>query len=117
MTRGSITSGGLQPLNGGKIGNTPAMKITDIKTFLVGAAVPADSEDALLIAQSGRTSRVTAGDLALVARDRKGTVGINLEAGDSVARIVVLPSLSVVPDPMVARSRSAFESSVPFVEP
>jgi galactonate dehydratase len=28
---------GLQPLNGGKIGNTPAMKITDIKTFLVGA--------------------------------------------------------------------------------
>jgi galactonate dehydratase len=30
-------SGGLQPLNGGKIGNTPAMKITDIKTFLVGA--------------------------------------------------------------------------------
>ena len=28
---------GLQPLDGGKIGNTPAMKITDIKTFLVGA--------------------------------------------------------------------------------
>ena len=37
MTRGSITAGGLQPLDGGKIGNTPAMKITDIKTFLVGA--------------------------------------------------------------------------------
>jgi hypothetical protein len=36
MTRGPIT-GGLQPLDGGKIGNTPAMKITDIKTFLVGA--------------------------------------------------------------------------------
>src|SRR5215472_7446831 len=30
-------SAGLQPLDGGKIGNTPAMKITDIKTFLVGA--------------------------------------------------------------------------------
>jgi galactonate dehydratase len=28
---------GLQPLDGGKIGNTGAMKITDIKTFLVGA--------------------------------------------------------------------------------
>lgn len=28
---------GLQPLNGGKIGNMGAMKITDIKTFLVGA--------------------------------------------------------------------------------
>lgn len=28
---------GLQPLDGGKIGNTPAIKITDIKTFLIGA--------------------------------------------------------------------------------
>jgi galactonate dehydratase len=38
--RGGRTEGferGLQPLDGGKIGNTPAMKITDIKTFLVGA--------------------------------------------------------------------------------
>ena len=26
-------TGGLMPLDGGKIGNTPAMKITDIKTF------------------------------------------------------------------------------------
>jgi galactonate dehydratase len=30
-------SSGLQPLDGGKIGNTGSMKITDIKTFLVGA--------------------------------------------------------------------------------
>jgi L-alanine-DL-glutamate epimerase-like enolase superfamily enzyme len=39
MTRGPIGGGaeGLQPLDGGKIGNMPAMKITDIKTFLVGA--------------------------------------------------------------------------------
>lgn len=37
MTRGAIGERGLQPLDGGKIGNTPAMKITDIKTFLVGA--------------------------------------------------------------------------------
>ena len=36
MTQGPI-QGGLLPLNEGKIGNTPAMKITDIKTFLVGA--------------------------------------------------------------------------------
>src|SRR3954463_9440159 len=36
MSRGSIAAGGLQPLDGGKIGNAPAMKITDIKTFLVG---------------------------------------------------------------------------------
>jgi galactonate dehydratase len=40
---GGMTSGpvgargdGLLPLDGGKIGNTPSMKITDIKTFLVG---------------------------------------------------------------------------------
>src|SRR6476661_274467 len=37
MRRGAIGDRGLQPLDGGKIGNTPAMKITDIKTFLVGA--------------------------------------------------------------------------------
>jgi len=37
MSRGRVDSGGLQPLDGGKIGNTPAMKITEIKTFLVGA--------------------------------------------------------------------------------
>ena len=37
MSRGPVGERGLQPLNGGKIGNTPAMKITDIKTFLVGA--------------------------------------------------------------------------------
>lgn len=30
-------TGGLQPLDGGKIGNMPAMKITDIRTFVVGA--------------------------------------------------------------------------------
>src|SRR6476660_5051780 len=37
MTRGAVSDRGLKPLNGGKIGNTPAMMITDIKTFLVGA--------------------------------------------------------------------------------
>ncbi|MBL8218863.1 MAG: mandelate racemase/muconate lactonizing enzyme family protein, partial [Bryobacterales bacterium] len=34
---GSGQQGGLQPLNGGKIGNSGPMKITDIKTFLIGA--------------------------------------------------------------------------------
>jgi galactonate dehydratase len=36
-TEGSSAGKGLQPLDGGKIGNAPAMKITDIKTFLIGA--------------------------------------------------------------------------------
>ncbi len=34
---GGNSSKGLQPLDGGRIGNLPAMKITGIKTFLVGA--------------------------------------------------------------------------------
>ena len=37
LRKGADSPRGLQPLDGGKIGNTPAMKITDIKTFLVGA--------------------------------------------------------------------------------
>ena len=37
MSRGPISERGLQPLDGGKIGNSPPMKIADIKTFLVGA--------------------------------------------------------------------------------
>ncbi|MSU72552.1 MAG: hypothetical protein EXS43_09450 [Opitutus sp.] len=39
MTRGAIGARGegVQPLDGGRIGNSPPMKITEIKTFLVGA--------------------------------------------------------------------------------
>ena len=39
FTKGPIGAHGegLQPFDGGRIGNTPPMKITDIKTFLVGA--------------------------------------------------------------------------------
>ena len=35
--RGSRADLGLQPLDGGKIGDKPAIKITDIRTFLIGA--------------------------------------------------------------------------------
>jgi len=79
------------PRKGRATGGVATMQLMP-KTSLVGAAVLGESEDALLIAQSGRTARLTASDLPLVARDRKGTVGIKLEAGDSVARMVVLPS-------------------------
>ncbi|MGH9719355.1 MAG: galactonate dehydratase, partial [Bryobacteraceae bacterium] len=37
QNRSGRAEGGLQPLDGGRIGEKPAMKITDIKTFLVGA--------------------------------------------------------------------------------
>jgi len=79
------------PRKGRATGGVATMQLMP-KTVLVGAAVLGASEDALLIAQSGRTARVTAQDLPLVARDRKGVIGIKLEAGDSVARLVVLPS-------------------------
>ena len=36
LRKGADSPRGLQPLDGGKIGNTPSMKIADIKTFLVG---------------------------------------------------------------------------------
>jgi DNA gyrase/topoisomerase IV subunit A len=49
-------------------------------------------EDALLIAETGRTARVTANDLPLVARDRKGQIGVKLEGADKLSRLVVLPS-------------------------
>jgi DNA gyrase/topoisomerase IV subunit A len=62
------------------------------KTSLVGAAVLGVTEDALLIAESGRAARVTANDLPLVARDRKGVSGIKLEATDTLSRVVVLPT-------------------------
>jgi DNA gyrase/topoisomerase IV subunit A len=58
----------------------------------VGAAVISVGEDALLIAESGRVARLTANDLPLVARDRKGTVGIKLDGPDKLSRLVVLPS-------------------------
>src|SRR5262245_49917624 len=35
--RGLRSDAGLQPLVGGRVGDKPAIKITDIKTFLVGA--------------------------------------------------------------------------------
>jgi DNA gyrase subunit A len=79
------------PRKGRATGGVATMQLVP-KTALVSAAVLGESEDALLIAQSGRASRVAANDLPLVARDRKGTVGIKLDPGDSVARLVVLPT-------------------------
>jgi DNA gyrase subunit A len=62
------------------------------KTLVVAAAVISTGEDALLIAQSGRTARVTANELPLVARDRKGSPGMKLEGSDELSRVVVVPA-------------------------
>ncbi len=79
------------PRKGRATGGVATMHLAP-KTSLVGAAVVGPGEDVLLIADGGRTARVTSNDLALVTRDRKGASGIKLEAEDSLNRLVVLPS-------------------------
>ncbi|MDQ3811937.1 MAG: DNA topoisomerase [Chloroflexota bacterium] len=62
------------------------------RSTVVGAAVLSDNEDALLISSTGRTARAVPEQVPLVARDRKGSPAIRLEAGDSLVRMVVLPT-------------------------
>jgi DNA gyrase subunit A len=78
------------PRKGRATGGVATMQLLP-KSAVIGAAVLGAGEDALLIAHSGRTARVTAGELPLVARDRKGSVGLRLEGSDSLVRMVVLP--------------------------
>lgn len=80
------------PRKGRATGGVATMQFAP-KTTLVGAAVLAANEDALLIAQSGRTARIAAEGLPLVARDRKGTMGLKLEGTDVLVRLVVLPGI------------------------
>jgi DNA gyrase subunit A len=62
------------------------------KSTLVGAAVLGSDEDALLIAQTGRTVRIAAEGLPLVARDRKGSVGMKLDGADTLVKLLALPT-------------------------
>ncbi|MCA1645130.1 MAG: DNA topoisomerase, partial [Chloroflexi bacterium] len=78
------------PRKGRATGGVATMQLV-AKTVLVGAAVLGATEDALLVAESGRAMRVTADVLPVVARDRKGVIGIKPETGDSLNRLVVLP--------------------------
>jgi DNA gyrase subunit A len=82
---------GEYPRKGRATGGVATMQLAP-RTTLVGAAVLDANQDALLIAASGRTARVTGETLGVVARDRKGSTGIKLEGSDVLARIVVLPS-------------------------
>ena len=79
------------PRKGRATGGVATMQLAP-RTSLVDAALLGAGEDTLLVAQSGRTARVTADDLPLVARDRKGVIGLKLEGSDTLARLVVLPS-------------------------
>jgi hypothetical protein len=62
------------------------------KTRVVGAMVLEPIEDVLLVAESGRTARISGDNLAVVARDRRGSVGLKLEGTDVAVRMVVLPA-------------------------
>ena len=79
------------PRKGRATGGVATMQLAP-RTTLVGAAVLDANQDALLIATSGRTARVTGDNLPVVARDRKGSTGLKLEASDTAVRMVVLPS-------------------------
>jgi DNA gyrase subunit A len=78
------------PRKGRATGGVATMQLAP-KTVIAGAAVLGAHEDLLLIAGNSGTARVTASDLPLVARDRKGSTGIKLDSADSLSRVVVLP--------------------------
>ncbi len=78
------------PRKGRATGGVTTMQLAGAK--LVGAAVLASDEDALLISSTGRTSRVVPDRLPLIARDRKGLTGFKLEPSETVAHMVVLPA-------------------------
>jgi DNA gyrase subunit A len=82
---------GEYPRKGRATGGVATMQLMP-KTALVGAIVMGSDEDALLTAQSGRTARITSSGVPVVARDRRGSVGIKLEEADSLLRMVALPS-------------------------
>jgi DNA gyrase subunit A len=82
---------GEYPRKGRATGGVATMQLLP-KTSLVAAAVLEATDDALLIAQSGRTARVSGDSLAVVARDRKGSAGIKLDGSDALARLVRLPA-------------------------
>jgi DNA gyrase subunit A len=79
------------PRKGRATGGVATMQLAP-KTTVVGAAVLSEEEDLLLVTQSGRTARINAEGFPLVARDRKGAVGLKLDGTDVLNRAVVLPS-------------------------
>jgi DNA gyrase subunit A len=81
---------GEYPRKGRATGGVATMQLLP-RTTIAGAAVLDANQDVLLIAESGRTARVTGENVPVVARDRKGSVGIKLEGADTLARMVVLP--------------------------
>ncbi|MBV8714492.1 MAG: DNA topoisomerase [Chloroflexi bacterium] len=82
---------GEYPRKGRATGGVATMQLAP-KTSIIGAAVLEASEDALLISQSGRTTRVSGDVLPVVARDRRGSAGLRLDGSDLAVRMVALPA-------------------------
>ena len=80
---------GEYPRKGRATGGVATMQLAP-KTTIVSAAVLEPTEDALLVAQGGRTARVSGETLPVVSRDRRGSAGIKLEGSDALARMVTL---------------------------
>ena len=80
---------GEYPRKGRATGGVATMQLAP-RTTLIGAAVVELSDDVLLIAESGKTTRVV--DPPIVARDRKGVTGMKLDGSDTVGRLLVLPA-------------------------
>jgi DNA gyrase subunit A len=78
------------PRKGRATGGVATMQLVG-GASVVGAAVIDPNQDVLLVSASGRTARVSTDGVSLVARDRKGTVGMKLEGTDKVVRMVALP--------------------------
>src|SRR5207248_3010103 len=73
------------PRIGRATGGVATMQLSP-KTLLVGAAVLDVNEDVLLISASGQSARVPPSALPIVARDRKGCLGLKIEGSDTLSR-------------------------------
>jgi DNA gyrase subunit A len=82
---------GEYPRKGRATGGVATMQLVP-KTMVEGAAVLDANEDALLISETGRTARISAPASPLVARDRRGSVGLKLEGTDRLLRLMALPT-------------------------
>ncbi|MBV9578887.1 MAG: DNA topoisomerase [Chloroflexi bacterium] len=82
---------GEYPRKGRATGGVATMQLVG-RTPLIGAGVLDANQDVLLIAEGGRTARATGETVPVVARDRKGVVGMKLERSETLARVVVLPN-------------------------
>ncbi len=79
------------PRKGRATGGVATMQLLP-RSSIVGAGVLGGSEDVLLVTASGGTARAIPDRVPVVARDRKGVIGIKLVGSETLDRMVVLPA-------------------------